>query len=184
MRSKDDDWVFLLKVLILFGMTTWSAKVFSANITCGSYIKSHPKMKQAVDFLKSVQGYYEADGCKVMIQVCSVDERDKGVTTDEIEGSLVGDVLIIDQKGNELYVPIDLQPLSRIKKIRYKIKNYTRAFHYDYIDKNEDSQNGRFERYLFEIVKTPDLSKIDYIEFGINTSRSKETYWATCRIAP
>jgi hypothetical protein len=128
----------------------------------------------AIAFLESVAGYHKGENCEVSIRTCGEDFNDPN-------GSIVGEVLVRDKSGRELYLPIDIKSRNTVKT-KFSIENGRRMFHYEYRDNNREVLNSGFEAYLFEIVKSEDLSRIEYVEFGIREPSKKRIFWSVCRI--
>lgn len=152
--------------------------------SCGEEGMRTAKQLQAQAFLRSIADVKQLGTCSVEFSVC--DE-----TLPYERGSIVGDMLITDSRGSSFYVPFDFSE-DETEKTKKLILNGSRMFHYKFIERIKDSQHGRTEAYRLEIVKTPDLNQLDYLEFGIYTSKlkekyprlpSKKSYWVNCEMS-
>jgi hypothetical protein len=126
--------------------------------------------KVALEFLKSIRGEYESKNCRLVIEVAEGEQQ-----------GLVGHILGLrtsDQPA-EFYIPLDFRA-SPSRRTRAKILNGRRMVHYEYYDRNEDPGVTEREVFLFEAVKTNDLSRLEYVEFGV-TKGGRRVQWMVCR---
>lgn len=134
--------------------------------TCDSAKEMSVEVSKAIEFLRSIEGYYEGDSCNLSIHMCS--------------GGQVGEVLLVDKNTDrEAYLPIHFQPRGT-ERTRFDIQNGRRMFHYEFTDLNPDPAQAGILVYLFEAVKTMDQSRLEYVEFGLRGPKNSRIQWAVC----
>lgn len=150
----------------------------NATQTCDSAFVASAEAVQAIEFLQSIQGYYEGDTCQVSLEVCSGFAQASSVTG----SGQVGELLMVNKKtGREAYMPIVFQQRSTIRT-RFAIQNGRRMFHYEFADLNPDPGQGGISVLLFEAVKTDDLARLKYIEFGLRSPKDARIQWSVCQM--
>ncbi len=165
-------WIWIWLFISLF------LQAAEAQQLCNPRFSQTKKTSRAIEFLQSIEGYYQGDTCELSISVC------KGYAPDipELGGAQVGEVLLVDRRsGEEFYLPIGFQSSDTIKT-RVEIENGRRMFHYEFSDRNPDPGRGSVAVFLFEAVKTMDLSRLEYVEFGIRRPKGRRIEWAVCRL--
>lgn len=166
-----------MKKLILI-LALLSGSAFASGFQCPTSIEGNAKAKKAFSFIKPFEGSFQMGSCKVEIQIC-----DQALVDEEGISSFAADMLIIDSAGFERYVPFfvtgEKQTWSKDVLLLTE-----RAFVYRFKDRNYDPQTGKFERWDVEIVKSPDLKKIDYIELGYSSENEQKAEigknWIIC----
>lgn len=152
--------------------------------TCSQYVKQDGKMNRAVEFLRRYQGRYQFGRCKVEIHVCGTySEADD-------RGEMVGDVLIVDDRNREFYVPIYFlkQPSDRFW---YRLQNGRILLNYKYEDRIPNPQTAGVESFHLEILsdrRNPQLARIEagyYLRRDYVEKEHKHRYqWIICEIPP
>lgn len=121
-----------------------------------------------IQFLQSISGSYSGKTCELSIRV--------GNSASEAE------VLLVDHiSGREFYLPIDFQN-SETRRTRFNIENGKRMFHYEFMDYNPTEAGRNISVLLFEAVKTSDLSRLEYVEFGYRGPKDRAITWAVCEM--
>ena len=141
---------------------------------CPKSVLADPEKARAVEFLQSVAGVYHIGRCKIELNVCSVRNE---VSNDD---TLVGDMMLTYANGDSVYLPFDFS-LNATPRTYRVILNGRRMLHYESIEHIPDRENGRTENYRLEFVKTDDLSRLEYIELGVYTSKVGASRWYICR---
>ena len=155
-----------------------SLQAAGAQELCNPSLAQSKEASRAIEFLRSIEGYHQGDTCDLSISVCG------GYAADvpEVGGAQVGEVLLVDRRsGEEFYLPIGFQTSDTVKT-RLSIENGRRMFHYEFMDRNPDPGHGSVAVFLFEAVKTMDLSRLEYVEFGIRRPTDLRLQWAVCRL--
>jgi hypothetical protein len=166
-------------------MTIWTLLLVSLSLQagnaqelCNPKFAADPHASRAIEFLRTIAGYYQGDTCELSITVCS--GYSSGAS--DVGGAQVGEVLLLDRRsGDEFYLPVNFQPRDTVRT-RFEIENGRRMFHYEFADQNPDPGRGSVAVFLFEAVKTVDLSKLEYVEFGIRRPTDRRIEWAVCKL--
>lgn len=154
-----------------------SLQAAGAQELCNPAFGRSKAAARAIEFLRSIEGYYQGDGCELSISVCG----GYAPEAPQVGGSRVGEVLLINHRsGEEFYLPIGFQSSDTVKT-RFTIENGRRMFHYEFSDRNPDPGHGSIAVFLFEAVKTMDLSRLEYVEFGLRKPTARRIEWAVCR---
>jgi hypothetical protein len=149
---------------MLLGWPGWASADFTG---CASKVLNNPLTHEALLFLQSVSGKYSLHRCLVELNVCT------GLDPQALS-SVSGELLITDSHGDKYYVPLDLSTVNT-PRVEHVIRDGHRMLHYEYIDHIPNSSDGRMEAYRLEIVKTPDLSRIESLDLGYYTSKLRVT---------
>jgi hypothetical protein len=160
-----------MKIVFLLLLATSASQA----TPCNPMVLKNKRAVTAIHFLNSIKGYYEGDGCKLSIDICSLEET----TITDVESTLVGEILVVDKYGREMYLPLDFRA-DKTSHTKSSISNGKRMFHYEYKDYNRDPEGASYEAYLFEAVKESDLTKLKYVEFGIIEKKDKKLHWSVC----
>ncbi len=165
---------------LIFAAVSLVMQIAHGEQLCHPELKSDARSARAIAFLQSIAGYYEGDTCELSIRVCGA------YATPEAGPSSrkVGEVLLVDKKtGEDFYLPIDFQSQST-RKTRFEVENGWRMFHYEFIDRNPDPVAGQLAKFYFEAVKEMDLSRLEYVEFGLRRPTDSRIHWAVCQLKP
>lgn len=145
---------------------------------CPTFVIKDPQALSMIEFLQSFEGRFSLGSCEVEIQVCNLEQNN-----DETRKNLLADLLIVDKKGFERYIPFYFSEFKNYKS-KYLIKSNSRMLHYEFIDKNFDPFTGKDERWAVEFVKTSDLKNLKYLEVGYSSQveRTNKTSkkWIIC----
>lgn len=177
----------LAKTVLLFGTTIVTAAFLlnqshadAAYRACHSDLRNDPIKARAIDFLRGAAGRYSLGMCQIELHVCEeyADASDNG--------TLVGDLLVIDRFGRENYIQLDFGD-GDSNHSRVSIQNGKIMFHYEFDDRHRDPVAGRTESIRLEILKTRDLTRIKSLHAGVYTTndwiargRKFTYYWSIC----
>lgn len=171
-----------MKTLLMFCVVMLGPFAKADAYRCGAEGLKDPEAQMAYQFLKSIEGKFKIGSCTVELHMCDAQ------APHEEGSSTVGDIGVTDIFGHFFYVPFDFS-LVATRRVEKVIKNGRRMVHYSYYDKIPDRRHGKKEFYTIEIVKSRDLSRIEYLDFGIYNSRIRErypnlprgeSYWINC----
>jgi len=167
--------------LFVYIFLIYSATARADSYVCGADGLKTPAARTAHAFLASIQGRFQLGRCFIELKMCD--------TTEPTEfGSTVGDIGVTDRYGQFFYVNFDFSQVQT-EKVKKVILNGRRMVHYEFIERLPDPINGRTEAYRLEIVKSEDLSRIEYLDLGVYNSRIRErypqlpngkSYWINC----
>ncbi len=170
--SKSTSWSHVysswIKCLAVGLLATLPLVGHSGTYACGKLGIKNEEQRKAIDFLATVSGSYQHGKCHIELNLCDPNLEPE-------RGSIVGDLLITDKRGEKFYLPLDFYEVGT-EKVKHVLLNGDRMFHYEYIERLEDSTYGRTEAYRLEFVKTEDLSRLELIELGVYTSKLREAY--------
>lgn len=167
--------MFFISTLFSFLLSNSPANA----LACDSRWAQDSESAKAISFLQSIAGYYDGNSCELSINVC-----DKYAPSTGAGQAQIGEILLIDKKTkNEFYLPIQFQE-GKTQKTTYRLENGRRMFHYEFTDLNPDPEVSSVMTFLFEAVKENDLSRLEYVEFGIRRPTDHRLEWAVCRLSP
>jgi hypothetical protein len=148
----------------------WIAVLVSSSlqVTQAQTPAQNTEQVRAIEFMQSIAGYFKGDTCELSISIDT-----------ELQ---VAEVLLRNRKtGEEFYLPVDFKSRDT-QRTRFALQNGRRMFHYEFYDYNPDPGHGSIAVFLFEAVKTEDLSKLEYVEFGLRRPTDSRIQWAVCRM--
>jgi len=155
-------------ILIGFALAI-SSQVCADAGSCDSRVLSVKKYKDAIEWLRPLQGRFKVGQCVVEIQVC--DPSNPKVD----RGTLIGDILITDKNKFENYVPIHFE-LTQASKFQTQLRNSRVMFNYVVSDTQTNSVTGHREEARLEILK--DWTKADHItQITMGTYTTKRDFW-------
>lgn len=155
-----------------------SISLQAVALPCSSELEKSPEALRAIEFLRSLQSYYETKECQVSIQVC----EGFAPSSNSTGNGQVGEILVINKTlKTEYYLPVDFLPQST-RKVRFELENGRRMFHYELWDRNPVPGEEGSYIYLFEAVKTYDLKSLEYIEFGLKNPKTSRIRWQICQL--
>lgn len=149
-------------------------------LICSQYVSKNKEAVRALDFLRKYEGRYNFGGCKLEIHVCDTysDKDDKG--------ELAGDVLLIDKRGREFYVPIYIWKAPS-DLTWYEIINGKRVVNYKYKDFTPNPKTWGAESIELEMYTHWDNPKLEHVEIGyyqrkeyVKEDREYRFKWAIC----
>lgn len=146
--------------------------------TCASELEKSPEALKAIEFLRSIQGFYETENCQISIHVC----EGFAPSANSTGNGQVGEILVINKiQKTEFYLPVDFLAQST-RKVRFELENGRRMFHYELWDRNPIPGEVGSYIYLFEAVKTYDLNSLEYVEFGLKNPKNSRINWQVCQL--
>ena len=146
---------FLLGIFI-FAYSTFAQADFDV---CSSYVEKNPQMAKAVEFLRSVEGFYWVGDCSIEIHACD------SFANDDSRGGIVGDILIQNSKGEERYIQFEF-PKEKSPGLKVQIQNGKFMLHYEFDDRNGSKKMGHLESARIEFLKSADRTKFKSVEEG------------------
>lgn len=135
---------------------------------CPEAVAKRTDLQKSVAFLQSIAGTYKLGGCQIEVHVCDPSAPQKVSLN-----TLAADVLVTDYKGFQRYIPVYFVN-ANTTRTKVRPRNFRRTFNYVFKDKIPDPVNGRYERHEVEIVKTQNLSGVEYMEFGFHTETERK----------
>lgn len=135
---------------------------------CPAHALKSKESVQMIQFLQQMQGRYQLGSCYVELQVCK-----PVVEETESNTSVIADMVVVDKKGFERYIPFFVPEFRQSKSSQIQLQN-SRMLHYRFFDRNYDEVTGADERWMIEFVKTSDLLKLKYLEVGYSSETQRE----------
>lgn len=165
-----------MKWLVLF----FSFNVYADPQVCSKYVSRDPEMIKAIEFLKRYEGSYTFGGCKIELHVC-----DSFSAADD-RGDLVGDLLLIDKRKREFYVPLYFLQ-NQSDKFWFELFTGRITVNYKYEDRLPNPRTYGVESIELEINSEWSSPKLKHIEVGyylrkdyIDQDRDNRYQWAVC----
>ncbi|MBC87356.1 MAG: hypothetical protein CL677_09285 [Bdellovibrionaceae bacterium] len=141
--------------------------------SCKDHDVSVENQELTLEFLKSVEGYYELEKCKVHIDV--LDESDS-------TGLLKAEILIQNSVNEEFYIPVFFIDQRRTKKMNFCLKSSDNRIHYEFKDRNRTGNRNYKRHYILNVQVDPESEALTYLEAGVRDGQSRKKRWVNCSV--
>jgi hypothetical protein len=167
-----------LKLLILSTLLITTIDVAKASLgVCPLGIVNNNSTSNTINFLRKHTGKFSLGSCLVELHVC-----DTTINNSKLGGNLAADMLIVDNEGNERYIPFFVSDFKNLwsKDIIFLDKT---NLGYRFKDKNYDDSTGTNEKLEIILSTKADSNNLDFIEVYY-TSEIDRKYnnkkWTVC----
>lgn len=136
-----------------------------AAYSCPADFDVDQRKKVFHDWIGRFKGRFSLKGCQVEITVCDP----KMART---EGSMIGEIFLVDRRGREAYLPLHLVSKGN-PKIRTSLQAHPKTLYYLKYDYFYEEELGQTEGYQLDLRLEPGTGEIKDIDLGIYASHKK-----------
>ncbi len=149
---------------------------------CPSYLQNYKEAQTLHTWVKKMKNINELHGCQVQVTTCNNKSREFD------DNSPIGEVLVINSKGQEGYVQIRLPDKpNKIQSNEGLFVSGHGYFNYTYWDLIDEDFYGKMQQWKLSVYVNSKTKSIDRVSLGIyshnrqlNQDNNNDSRWYTC----